>query len=172
MSAKKIKHEFKDKVRHQSLDFVAPQIESIIPSISKSNFNIFQRSTFHFFIFLAVVGLNLGISQIVRVRNLYYVANYEPFGFSFGLWSSVLILAILFLSFIYFKLLAKFPIISLLVMAGAYSNFLEKWILYGNVADYINAYISQFNLADMQIWSGILVINWYVWFGKGRKVKT
>lgn len=171
MSRKKHEHRVKQELESNNLLSHDILNTASTPSESKSFIKNFQFRFFHIFIFLGLVSLNLGVSYLVRSRGLYYVANYDPFGFSFGLTSSIFILIFLFLCFVYFKFLQKFPIFSILILAGAHSNFTEKWVLYNNVADYINIYISQFNLADLQIWTGIIMINWYAWFVNAKRSK-
>jgi lipoprotein signal peptidase len=131
-----------------------------------------QLASFHFLIISVLVVFNLSVSAFVRYNSLFYIPNENPLGFQFGLYYSVLIIGFICWALIYFKIFLKHPIISILILAGAMSNFLEKWVFYNSVADYISIGFSHFNLADVQIWIGLILLNLHVWIFDNKQYPT
>ncbi len=106
-----------------------------------------------------LILVNFFTSFILVNSGFTITKNYFPVGFGFGLIASILIF-ILGGFFIYkLRLIQQFPLITTLIIAGAISNFLE-FSLYGFVVDYINIGIAVLNLADLQIYWGLLLLNW------------
>ena len=48
-----------------------------------------------------------------------------------------------------------------LIIAGAIGNFLE-YTIFGFVVDYINIGIAVLNVADLQIYGGLILLNWKI----------
>jgi lipoprotein signal peptidase len=122
-----------------------------------------KLAAFHFLIVFLLVLFNIGVSAFVRYNSLFYIPNENPLGFQFGLMYSIAIMVFIIWALVYFKIFLKHPIISILILSGAMSNFLEKWIFYNSVADYISIGFSHFNIADVEIWTGLILLNLYVW---------
>jgi lipoprotein signal peptidase len=130
-----------------------------ITSITK--YNWFWQSL----ILLSIVGVNLGISALIRNFGFYYVPNEYPFGFNIGLISSALIIVFVTWGMFALDLFSKSPSFTLLILAGGWSNFLER-IIFGSATDYIMFVASFINLADLQIWIGLILLNAQIWFWK------
>ena len=124
---------------------------------------------FHIVIICLVVAFNLSVSAFIRYKGLFYIPNESPMGFQFGLLYSIAIIGFILWALVYFKIFIRHPIITFLIVSGAISNFSEKWIIYNSVADYISIGYGHFNLADVEIWTGLILLNLQVWFLDNKK---
>ena len=113
-------------------------------------------------IFLFILLLNVGFSVLIKTQGLFAVQNEFPFGLPVSPLILWLILGFVTWAVFQFKFFTFAPIGSVLLMAGAWSNFTER-LLFGSVADYIYLGRSYANLADFQIWVGVILINLVVW---------
>jgi lipoprotein signal peptidase len=98
------------------------------------------------------------------VRNGYLqafqpVVNYKTLGLDLDMFINFLIVLIVGLMVYSFGFLKEFTVASLFILVGVYSNFLEK-LLYNNVLDYFDIYLAKINLADIQLWLGLIALNW------------
>jgi hypothetical protein len=118
---------------------------------------------FHLLVIGILIAFDLGVSAFVRYQSLFFIPNEAPMGFQFGLAYSIIIVGFIFWALIYFKIFIKHPIITILIVSGALSNFSEKWIFYNAVTDYITIGYGHFNLADVEIWTGLIILNFQVW---------
>ena len=118
---------------------------------------------FHFGIIFVICLINLGISNLLRSSDIFFVANPSPIGFNFGYYSTLTIIVIATWILIKFELLNKSPVYSIFILAGLYSNFVEK-LIWNNVADYLILINWNLNLADIQIFLGVIMINLDTWF--------
>ena len=64
-----------------------------------------------------------------------------------------------------FDFLHKTPVYAILILAGLYSNFVEK-VMFNSVADYLPLGSLYLNLADSQIFLGLLILNLQSWIPK------
>ncbi len=112
---------------------------------------------------LGLFALNLILANLIRTQNLYYVANSTPIGFGLNLITSLALILGILGSIVYSRLHLKYPIASILIIAGSLSNFTEKTFIYNSVTDYINFNLAIFNLADIQIWLGLIWLNIAFW---------
>jgi lipoprotein signal peptidase len=119
------------------------------------------------FFVVVIVAANLSISLFLRNQGLFFVANQNPIGYGFGYYSSLSILVFCTWAVIKFDFLHKNPVYAILILAGLYSNFLEK-IIFNNVADYLPAQLAYLNLADTQIFLGLLIMNFHEWLPKNK----
>ncbi len=108
------------------------------------------------FLFLTVV--NLLIVSVTRQGNHYLVINQTVFGFKIDLWIIALITVAISLFLVKTKLWQHYPISGSLILSGVWSNLLER-LWFGGVADYLNLYIAISNIADLEIWIGLLILN-------------
>jgi len=108
------------------------------------------------FLFLTVV--NLLIVSVTRQGNHYLVINQTVFGFKVDLWIIALITVAISLFLVKTKLWQHYPISGSLILSGVWSNLLER-LWFGGVADYLNLYIAISNIADLEIWVGLLILN-------------
>ncbi len=129
-------------------------------------------SVFHWTVSLFLLGVNLITSYIVRTNDIFFVPNYNPLGFQFGVLPSLIFVSSIAFVLWYFKLLAKYPVFCILILSGSFANYIEKWILFGSVTDYISIKISHFNLADAQIVVGLIGLNILVWLPPSNKKST
>jgi lipoprotein signal peptidase len=117
---------------------------------------------------LLLILLNLITS--FAVRNIFsdfsIILNQNPFGLRIGRLSIFLILLFVTWGLKKFDYLRMSPICSILILGGAWGNFAEMSID-GNVVDYINFIYSKINLADIEIWTGLLILNLQIWFLPG-----
>ena len=106
---------------------------------------------------ILVVSLNFLATFLITNLRIEDVKNYFPVGTVFA--TPFLIVTVG--SFLIYKLqlLTRFPLIATFLIAGAVSNFLE-YSIFGFVVDYINLGIAVLNLADIEIYGGLVILNW------------
>lgn len=112
--------------------------------------------------FALLICLNFLISYLVKTGGLFFVANQFPFNLQVTPISLWVILVFVTYAVFQFRLFQIAPISSTLLLSGAWSNFIER-LVFGFVTDYIVLGSLYFNLADVQIWLGILLINLILW---------
>lgn len=125
--------------------------------------NLSLQESFYLLAISILIIFNFFISFIVRTQNIYFIPNTKPFGISFDNVTIILILSFITWSLDTLNFFDKYNLASVLLIVGAWSNFLER-IYFGAVADYVNFFIAYINLADVQIWVGLLILNWQIWF--------
>ncbi len=125
----------------------------------KKNLNKF---TF-FSTIIVLILLNLASSILIRNSNLFFIANTKPFSLNIGIILASLLVIVLTYGFIKLKFHINYPSATILVLSGSWSNLIER-LFFSNVSDYIPFIYSYINLADIQIWTGLIIINYYVWF--------
>jgi lipoprotein signal peptidase len=106
---------------------------------------------------ILLISLNFLAAFLINNFKIYSVKNYFPVGFVFA--TPFLIVAVGSFLIYRLQLLTKFPIITSFLIAGAVSNFLE-YSIFGYVVDYINIGIAVLNLADVEIYGGLIMLNW------------
>jgi lipoprotein signal peptidase len=114
------------------------------------------------------------ISFFVEYIGLFYMANKTPLGFNIDITVSFIIIIFITWSLYQFNYIAKYSTASILIIAGAWSNFLERAVL-GSVRDYIYLYFTTINLPDILIWSGLIWLNLEIWIlepARRKKQKT
>jgi lipoprotein signal peptidase len=117
-------------------------------------------SRFKYLIFvIQLIGLNFIISFLVSKFGVTNVENYFPAGFGFGLFATILIFGIGSYLIFRLQLMTKFPLITSFLIAGAISNFLE-YSIFGFVVDYFDLRIAVLNLPDVEIYGGLILLNW------------
>lgn len=121
------------------------------------------QESFYLLTISLLIIFNFFISFIVRTQNVYFIPNTKPFGISFDNITIILILSFITWSLDTLNFFDKYNLASVLLIVGAWSNFLER-IYFGAVADYVNFFVSYINLADVQIWVGLIILNWQIWF--------
>lgn len=126
-----------------------------------------RRESFYLLTISVLIIFNFFISFLVRTNNIYYIPNTRPFGISFDNFFAISLLAFITWSLDTLNFFERYNLPSILLIVGVWSNFLEK-TAFGFVADYVNLsfLMSYINLADVQIWVGLLLLNWQVWFLK------
>ncbi len=123
-----------------------------------------------YFWIVVILLINLSISWIVRESNIFFVPNTNPIGYNFGYIGSIgIILFVSFISFQY-KIINFSPVNVVFIMAGVYSNFAEK-LIWNSVADYMSIGFAYINLADLQIFMGLFLLNISVWLVKKPEEK-
>lgn len=131
----------------------------------RKKFDLGSGLKWPWWLLILLVSLNLGVSVAVREIEIFYIQNQDPFGLPIGFWPAVLILIFVSVGLWKLGLWTRYPLFAALVLAGGWSNILER-VWRGGVTDYIPFIFSYINLADLQIWLGLLAINWWVWFGE------
>lgn len=116
----------------------------------------------HLLMVAFLLGINLTMSFLVRQVGSFAV-NKEVFHVPVDLWLITLLAVVVTGLCFYVGLAWDYPVPCVLIIAGAWSNLTERFI-FGGVADYIDIYIALTNLADLQIWLGLVAVNWQVWF--------
>jgi lipoprotein signal peptidase len=107
--------------------------------------------------------MNLGLSVFARhSHNLYIAFNTRPFGLQIGgIWLFLAALAVsIFLVYTLYQ--PRYAVYSLLILVGIWSNYVE-YTVFNNVADYLPFFIGVFNVADIEIWTGVVLLNIAVW---------
>ena len=125
----------------------------------KLSLNIFLKYSL---IISLLITLNLSFSWLVRngyLQAFQPVVNYKTLGLDLDIFINFLIVLIVGLMVYSFGFLKEFTVASLFILVGVYSNFLEK-LLYNNVLDYFDIYLAKINLADIQLWLGLIALNW------------
>ena len=110
-----------------------------------------------------ITGINVILSQIVRSNLLLLDLNRSPFLFLADHPIVLIALIILTWGFVYFELIQKYPVYTLLIIGGMWSNYIE-FTIFGNVADYLPLINGSFNLADIEIWTGLGLLTYVIWF--------
>lgn len=133
----------------------------------------FKQKIPSYFIQVVIVSVlvivNISISLLVRSLMPSYTLNTRPFGIQAGNDISIAVILILITYGLYaFNYIKEYTTFSILVLAGAWSNFVER-ALFGEVADYLNLIIAVINIADIQIWAGLILLNYYIWLKKPQK---
>lgn len=120
----------------------------------------------YFVLIIILVSLNLTIAYVMTTYadDIPQIANFTPFGDIFGPISASLVVGLITLGIWRMRLLVLFPIISSLIIAGIWSNYLEYVLVNRNyVIDYIPFMFGYINLADIQIWTGVLLLSYMIW---------
>ncbi len=115
-------------------------------------------------IVIFLLGFNLLMSLVVRNFGN-FVINQEVFHVKINLWLIVLFAVIASIILFVLNLFKDYPVSSILIITGIWSNIIER-LVFGGVADYLNIYIALSNLADLQIWIGLISLNLQIWFPK------
>ena len=148
------------------------------PSKNISNTNL-STSFFSNFLFkpsflIVVITIvfclqNLTLAKIVELSGM-AVINYQPSLMVFGLPIALLILGFGSILGYYLNKYLRVPFVLLwIVGVGAVSNLLE-FITFGYVVDYFDITIAVLNIADLLIYTGLILIIWNYLFN--RKTTT
>lgn len=140
---------------------------------TKKNLNTQSRKIdHHYFKLIAILGvvlLNLSIAVFVRYSGLFYQSNISPVGYAFGYYSSVVVLILTTYCIFRFELLSLSPISGILVLAGIYSNFVEK-IIFNSSANYIFLNQTNLNIPTLEIYVGLTILNFQIWSNYPQKI--
>jgi hypothetical protein len=122
----------------------------LIEDKNKTKFKV-QRTILYIIFICSLVSINLVASTLIKLISL-PTFNASPNWLFFGDWGKFLLLIFVVLAWNYIR---PKTIITCLILGGIISNTLEFYI-FGFVADYINLGIGVLNLADLQIYSGLI----------------
>ena len=131
-----------------------------------SNLTIFSKKwicQIYLITISCLVSFNLLISNFVRFNDIFYIPNSSPNIFYFGRVVGTGVIFFIIWSLRHSKIAFKHPIPSILVLSGAFSNFIEFFLFANNIADYIPLGFGYFNIPDIQIWTGLIVLNLEIW---------
>jgi lipoprotein signal peptidase len=117
------------------------------------------------FLVAGIVLFNIGISFYIRKSGFYYEENLFPFGLRINIGIIGALLVFVTWGLYQYRLFYRFVIYTLLVMSGSWSNLIERFV-FGSVTDYINFGIVYANIADLQIWIGVIALNIFAWTDK------
>jgi lipoprotein signal peptidase len=141
------------------------RISSIIHNVNwKSAVSLFS------FFFLIIV-INLTTSRLIKSYNIYFVSNLYPLGLIVNYISIITVIAFVTWGLFKFKLVQRYPVLSMLILAGIWSNIIERFS-FGYVADYINLSFGYANLADFEIWVGAILLNILTWVNLPKEKDT
>ncbi len=98
-----------------------------------------------------LVALNITIARVIE-NTPFAVINQSPSWLFFGILGIITLVSILVLAYIILK---PNPIITQLILVGIISNIIEYYS-FGFVVDYLNFGIGILNLADIQIYIGLI----------------
>ena len=113
---------------------------------------------------------NLTVAKIIELSGM-AVINYQPSLMVFGLPIALLILGFGSILAYYLNKYLRVPFVLLwIVGVGAVSNLLE-FITFGYVVDYFDITIAVLNIADLLIYTGLILILWNYLFNRKTKKK-
>lgn len=118
-----------------------------------------------------LIWLNFHIAVLLPKLNISFVINDQPFGFDISIAVTFFIIIFIIVALYKSTALDRYPLASILIIAGAFSNFIER-LYFGGVRDYLDIQIAHINLADIEIWTGLILLNFQVWFSDNSKGKT
>jgi len=101
-------------------------------------------------------------SSFIVSKTTFYIENERPMGLLITPFLQLLIVLFVFIGFIFLRLIVNYPLTSQLILAGSFSNLIER-LAFGHVKDYINVGIAYINIADIFIWTGLIFLNIQVW---------
>jgi lipoprotein signal peptidase len=127
----------------------------------KLNSNIVWFGVF----WICITLVNLLISYTIKNMGLSHVVNPSPFGLNLGVYPILFIFLFVAYFVFYLNFYQIYTIPSLLILAGMLSNLTELF-LFGGATDYISIFIAIINLADVQIWLGLLWLNYKIWLSE------
>lgn len=120
-----------------------------------------------FFVVLIVIT-DLVMKSLAVAKKIYFGPVYENPGLPFiadkvtGIFSWVLVLVlfiIFFITYLYYSDVKKFDLAFIFIVGGAVANLIDRAID-NYVTDFITIYNGAYNLADIFIWFGILILLW------------
>jgi hypothetical protein len=120
----------------------------------------YNLAQFCFFCLLLII--NLFFVALIKNSNVYFVSNIYPFGLYIGNIALFVVVSFVTWGIFKFQLIQKYPIYSILILSGVWSNIIER-VFNGYVTDYINLGFGYANFADLQIWVGAIVLNYFAW---------
>jgi lipoprotein signal peptidase len=109
-----------------------------------------------------IVIVNVAIGFLIQRLGVYFIKNIYPLGLPLPVLAVVIIFAVVAIGLVYTDCLHKFPLATLLIISGSVSNLGER-ILFGGVVDYLNLGIAYVNLADLELWFGVGLLNYQIW---------
>ena len=113
---------------------------------------------------------NLTVAKIVELSGM-AVINYQPSLMVFGLPIALLILGFGSILAYYLNKYLRVPFVLLWIIGvGAVSNLLE-FITFGYVVDYFDITIAVLNIADLLIYTGLILILWNYLFNKTTTIE-
>jgi lipoprotein signal peptidase len=121
-----------------------------------------QRTITYILFFLILTGICLGMSFFIKTIGFYYEENFYPFDLPVApvvLWVILGFITYIIISFNFYTIA---PIAATLLLAGAWSNFIER-LIFGYVGDYIYVWVGYINISDLMLWTGIILLNFPFW---------
>jgi lipoprotein signal peptidase len=114
-------------------------------------------------IFVSLIILfNIMLSFVIRSSNINFNENLYPFGLRINVGIIGALLIFVTWGLYQYRLFYRYVIYTILIMSGSWSNLIERFV-FGAVTDYINFGILYINIADLQIWIGVLALNYFAW---------
>jgi lipoprotein signal peptidase len=110
----------------------------------------------------SIILFNILISLYIRKSGLYFNENLFPFGLRINVGIIGALLVFVTWGLYQYRLFYRYVIYTILIMCGSWSNLIERFV-FGSVTDYINFGIVYANIADLQIWIGVLMLNYFAW---------
>jgi lipoprotein signal peptidase len=115
--------------------------------------------------FFSATFLNIFFTLLLRNNGHPFIPNKYIFNLPLNLIFISIIVFFISYGFYKFKYYLLYPTITSIILAGIWSNLLER-VFFGNVADYLPLFYSYINLADVQICIGLLALNYHIWIRK------
>jgi lipoprotein signal peptidase len=109
------------------------------------------------FIFIILSLINIGVGRFISYQDFFYVRNYSQALFSFDLLILFLVILIGLLAIWRLNIIQKYPLLFTIILVGTFTNIIER-ICFGYVVDYFNFGIGVANLADIEIYTGCMII--------------
>jgi lipoprotein signal peptidase len=109
-------------------------------------------------LFTILVSVDIGIAYIVKKTGIDFYPNLYPFNLKIPFVVIFAIMVFVTWGLFRFGFIKRYPVYSMLILTGGWSNIIERLFL-GYVVDYINFGFGYANIADLQIWIGVLALN-------------
>jgi lipoprotein signal peptidase len=149
------------------VDFASGQVDSnqfVEQSVTTQNLFVTRLPKLIFYVvFIIVLLVNFIAVLAIKQFNINFIPNDRPFGIALSsIWLNLVVVLVLVIVFAA-GFLKKFSFATGLILGGVLFNFLERSVD-GYVKDYINIGVGAINIADICIWTGLLLLNYQYWF--------
>lgn len=137
----------------------------------KSFFDLWSPLLILLGLIATLISFNFLISYSLGYLKFEYILNNLPLGFNIPLYLSIFITFLAIFVLFYFDYWKFCPIGTMLIISGSLSNSLER-LIFNGVRDYLDIFIAVVNFADLQLWTGLILLNYKVWSPSFKKLNT
>jgi len=112
---------------------------------------------------LGVLLFNWCVWMMVSASGVPIIANDYPLGLQVTLPGQIAILLFIILGSVMMHFPKKYSLVTAVIIAATISNVFER-AMFGSVRDYIPLPTGHANVADFQLWIGLIILNFEIWF--------